>query len=207
MSAINEKSAAAPITNVLTITRPTNVRQASNQSIEVLSTIEDVDSTHSLSPTHTSHNEKSLERETSPLSPFYNPAPTRYSLEAQKSESKQNINVIHANYDTDIEALTPAQTTSHAGIFKSKSGNPECTVWPGQQAMKMKKKAMRREKSKHMVCGCMAGLDKRTKTWIKVLIALIVVGTAVGVGVGVSKAVGGGVWKSQNNVNAPISSR
>jgi len=71
----------------------------------------------------------------------------------------------------------------------------------------MKKKAMRREKSKHMVCGCMAGLDKRTKTWIKVLIALIVVGTAVGVGVGVSKAVGGGVWKSQNNVNAPISSR
>jgi hypothetical protein len=208
MSAIDEKSESAPITNVLTINRPANARQASNQSIEVLSTIEDVDSTHSLSPTQASHNEKSLERETSPFSPFYNPAPTRYSLEAQKSESKQNINVISAAYDTDVEAcLTPAQTRSNARIFKSNSGNPECTVWPGQKAMKMKKKAMRKERNKHNLCACMAGLDKRTKIWIKVLIALIVVGTAVGVGVGVSKAVGGGVWKSQSNANAPISSR
>lgn len=204
MSAIDEKSAAVPPANVLTITRPANSRQPSNQSIEVLSTIEDVDSTHSLSPTR-SHNEKSHERETSPFSPFYNPAPTRYSLEAQKSESKQNINVINAAYDTDVEALTP-HTTKNLGLFKSKSGNPECTVWPGQDAMKKKKKAMRRERNKHTVCGCMAGLDKRTKIWIKVLIALLVIGTAVGVGVGVSKAVGGGVWKSSNNSNAPIAS-
>lgn len=207
MSTIDEKSSAEPVTNVLTITRPANARQGSNQSIEVLSTIEDVDSTHSLSPTQTSHNEKSLERETSPLSPFYNPAPTRYSLEAQKSESKQNINVINANYDTDIEALTPHQTKSNVGLFKSKSGNPECTVWPGQNAMRMKKKAMRREKGKYMLCGCMASLDKRTRIWIKALIALLVIGTAVGVGVGVSRAVGGGVWKNSNNSNAPISSR
>jgi hypothetical protein len=205
MSAVDEKPAAASSTNVLTITRPSNARQNSNQSIDVLSTIEDVDSTHSLSPTQTSHNEKSLDHETSPFSPFYNTAPSRYSLEAQKSESKQNINVINSAYDTDVEALTP-QPTKNAALFKSKSGNPECTVWPGQNAMKMKKKAMRRERNKHNVCGCMAGLDKRTRIWIKVVIALLVIGTAVGVGVGVSKAVGGGVWKSSNNVNAPIDS-
>jgi hypothetical protein len=206
MSTMDEKSAEVPTTNVLTINRPVNTRQASNQCIEVLSTIEDVDSTHSLSPTQTSHNEKSLERETSPLSPFYNPAPTRYSLEAQKSESKQNINIINAAYDTDVEALTP-YTTNNAGLFTKRSGNPECTVWPGQNAMKMKKKAMRRERSKHMLCGCMASLDKRTRIWIKVVIAVLVIGTAIGVGVGVSKAVGGGVWKSSTNANAPISSR
>ena len=91
------------------------------------------------------------------------------------------------------------------GLLKSKTGNVECQVWPGQRAMKMKKKAMRREKAKYMMCGCMAGLDKRTKIWVKVLIALVVVGLAVGVGVGVSRAVGGGVWKNSTNANSPIS--
>lgn len=205
MSTTDEKSTAAPGTNVLTINRPAAAPQPSSQAMEVLSTIEDVDSTHSLSPTQTTRNEKSLERETSPFSPFYNPTPTRYSLEAQKSESKQNINVINTPYDTDVEALTLRQ--SNNGIFKSKSGNPECTVWPGQKAMKMKKKAMRKQKAKNMVCGCMAGLDKKTKVWIKALIALVVVGLAVGVGVGVSRAVGGGVWTSNTNANSPISSR
>jgi hypothetical protein len=210
MSTADEKP--APSANVLTITRPTATRSASNQSIEVLSTIEDVDSTHSLSPTHSSRNEKSLERETSPFSPFYNPAPTRYSLEKNKSESKQNINVINSSsYDTDVEAcLTPQKTDATCGgkvsLLKSKSrGDMECTVWPGQNALKQKKKAMRRERGKHlMCCGWMAGLNKKTKIWVKVLIALVVVGIAVGVGVGVSRAVGGGVWKNQDAANSPI---
>ncbi|KAG0652678.1 hypothetical protein D0Z07_0718 [Hyphodiscus hymeniophilus] len=205
MSGNDEKTAAATTANALTISRPSNARQNSHQSIEILSTIEDVDSTHSMSPTVVAHSEKSLEREASPFSPFYNPAPTRYSLEAQKSESRQNINVINSAYDTDVEALTP-QSTKNVGLLKSKSGNPECAVWPGQNAMKMKKKAMRRERNKHNVCGCMAGLDKRTKIWIKVVIAVVVIGTAIGVGVGVSKAVGGGIWKSSDNSNAPIAS-
>ena len=204
MSAVDEKTAAVTTTNVLTITRPSNARQNSSQSVEILSTIEDVNSTHSLSPTRTAHNEKSLEGENSLLTPIYNPAPTRSSFEAQKSESKQHINVINSAYDTDVEALTPYATKT--GLFKSKSGNPECTVWPGQNAMKMKKKAMRRERNKHNLCGCLSGLDKRTRIWIRVLIALLVVGTAVGVGVGVSKAVGGGIWKSGNNSNAPLNS-
>jgi hypothetical protein len=207
MSNLDEKSAAAT-TNVLTITRTTPTRLASNQSIDVLTTIEDVDSTHSLTPTQTSSpREKSLDRETSPFSPFYNPNPTRYSLEAQKSESKQNINVIQpSTYDNDVEAcLTLQQTKSGMGLLKARSGNVESQVWPGRKAMKMKKKAMRREKGKYMMCGCMAGLDKRTKIWVKILTALVVVGLAVGVGVGVSRAVGGGVWKNSTNANSPIS--
>jgi hypothetical protein len=206
MSNINEKS--EPATNVLTITRPAASRQPSSQ-VDVLSTIEDIDSTHSLTPTHTSQNEKSLDRETSPFSPFYNPNPTRYSLEAQKSESKQNINIISAAYDTDVETgLTPERTRascSKAGLLKTKSGKDmDCTVWPGQKQMKMKKKEMRRQQAKHGVCGCMAGLDRKTKIWIKVLIALLVVGAAIGVGLGISKAVGGGIWKSNSKSNAPI---
>jgi len=201
-----------PVVNVLTITRPSIANQASSQ-VDVLRTIEDVDSTHSLTPTLTrSHDEKaSLEQKTTAFSPFYNPTPTRYSLEAQKSESKQNINVISAAYDTDVEAcLTPQKTEascSKAGLLKAKCGkgmDMDCTVWPGQKAMKMKKKAMRRERGKHDLCGCMAGMNRKTKIWIKVLIALVIVGAAVGVGVGVSRAVGGGVWKNNQNSNAPI---
>lgn len=207
MSNVNEKPELA--TNVLTITRPATTRQPSSQ-VDVLSTIEDIDSTHSLTPIHTqSLNEKPLDRETSPFSPFYNANPTRHSLEAQKSESKQNINVVSSAYDTDVEAfLTPQKTQascSKAGLLKTKSGKDmDSTVWPGRKAMKMKKKEMRKQRAKHGVCGCMAGLDKKTKIWVKVLIALLVVGAAIGVGLGISKAVGGGIWKSNSNSNAPI---
>ncbi|CAD6441974.1 c361a0c2-5094-496b-a3b8-25f7277fa4e8 [Sclerotinia trifoliorum] len=199
-SPIDEKSTLVG-TNVLTINRPTPSRTQSNQS--VLSTIQDVDSTHSLSPSQTRYEKNSLSQETSPLSPFYNPNPTRYSLEAQKSSSKQNI----TSYDTDVEAcLTPQQTTKSGGLLmKAKTGaTQECTVWPGQQQMKRKKKAMKQDRMSAGICGCMAGFDKKTRVWIKVLIALVVIALAVGVGVGVSRAVGGGVWKNSQSTNTAI---
>ena len=215
MSAPNEKhevnsESNASTTNGLTITRPTPARQQSSQGVDVLSTIEDIDSSHTLTPTHTLHNEKiSSERETSPFSPFYNPNPTRRSLEAQKSESKQNINVISSTYDTDIEACltqqkTGAGSSSKGALLKSKSRKDDCPVWPGQQQMKKKKKMMRKERGKHNLCGWMAGMSKTTQMWIKILIALLVIGAAIGIGIGVSKAVGGGIWKSSSNTNAPI---
>ncbi|RAL68130.1 hypothetical protein DID88_008842 [Monilinia fructigena] len=189
-SPVDEKSTLVN-SNVLTINRPSPSRTQSNQS--VLSTIQDVDSTHSLSPSQTPHEKSSLAQETSPFSPFYNPNPTRYSLEAQKSSSKQNI----AIYDTDVEAyLTPQQTTKSGLLSKAKTGaTQECTVWPGQQQMKRKKKAMKHDRISAGICGCMAGFDRKTRIWIKVLIALVVVALAVGVGVGISRAVGGGVGR------------
>jgi len=215
MSAPSEKQQVIPSesdtsTNGLTIIRPNAARQQSSQGVDVLSTIEDIDSTHSLTPTHTLHNEKiSSERETSPFSPFYNSNPTRRSLEAQKSESKQNINVINSTYDTDVEAcLTPQKTeagsSSKGALLKSKNRKDDCPVWPGQQQMKKKKKMMRKERGKHNLCGWMAGMSKTTQMWIKIFIALLVIGAAIGIGIGVSKAVGGGIWKSQSNTNAPI---
>ncbi|TAQ85604.1 hypothetical protein B7494_g6062 [Chlorociboria aeruginascens] len=206
---LNFDEKPSPGANVLTVTRPSPARQGSNQSIDVMSTIEDVDSTLSLTPTptRTTHDEKSLHHETSPLSPSYNPNPSRSSVEKQKSEYRQNNNVDTA-YDTDLEAcLTPQKTPCSGGsiaLLKTKVGGPECTVWPGQKEMKKKKKAMRIQKRKVGVCGCMAGLDRQTRIWVKVLVALVVVGLAVGLGVGISKAVGGGFWKNEQNSNAPI---
>ncbi|KAM3075641.1 hypothetical protein ACMFMG_007775 [Clarireedia jacksonii] len=210
---IDEKSSPTiTTTNILTITRPTPSRQPSNQS--VLSTIEDVDSTHTLSPSPTRVNdEKSTmsrhdDRENSPSSPFYNPTPTRYSVEVQKSSSKQHITA----YETDVEAcLTPQQTTKSGALLSQKRTGAstmmaqECTVWPGQKQMKKKKKEMKFQRGRKGVCGCMAGLNRKTKIWVKIMMALVIIGLAVGVGVGISKAVGGGVWKNDKSTNTVLS--
>src|SRR5271170_7609966 len=84
----------------LTITRPQPTRQNTNPS-NVLPTIEDVDSVHSMTPTPTPTATCGLkEREASPMSAFYSHPTTRYSIEGQNSESKVNIN----SYDSDVEA-------------------------------------------------------------------------------------------------------
>ena len=46
-------------------------------------------------------------------------------------------------------------------------------------------------------CGCalLERLSAQQRFWLKVVVALVVVGAAVGIGVGISRAVGAGVWK------------
>lgn len=209
MASTDNQTASA---NVLTITRPTPSRQVSSNG--ALPSIEDVESTHSLTPTHTTQNEK-FDREESPFSPFYNPSPTRHSLDKAKSESTRNINIITTPYDTDIEAqsLAPQKTTNTCGgkisLLKSKSrGDLECQMWPGHSELKKKKKAMRKARGEDLICcGCMAGLDNKTKIWIKLLIILVIIGAVIGVSVGMTKAVGGGVFKSSHNPSAPLVGR
>jgi hypothetical protein len=174
----------------LTITPPQNLRLPSNRS-DMLPTIEDVDSTHSLTPTPTrSASHSNDDRETSPLSPFYSHPTTRHSLEAQKSGGKQNINI----YESDLEACLSESKTNMLHTRNASRLAKDCSVWPGQRTLKEQKKAARQQNS----CNPMRNLSKRTKFWVKILIGLLVVGLAVGIGVGISKAVGGGVWKSSS---------
>jgi hypothetical protein len=167
-----------------------------NNHANISPTIEDADSVNSITPNLTpAATRRDDDRESSPFSPFYTHPTTRYSLEAQKSESKLNVNV----YESDVEAcLTDSQTNVLQSSTRTR--NKECTVWPGQRAMMEKKKAAKRQRG----CNPLRKFDKRTKIWIKVCIAILFVGIAVGVGVGVSKAVGGGVW-GPNSGTKPIS--
>lgn len=48
-------------------------------------------------------------------------------------------------------------------------------------------------------CSPLRGLSKNQKLWAKIIIALVVIGAAVGIGIGISKAVGAGVWKNANS--------
>ena len=78
-------------------------------------------------------------------------------------------------------------------------------MWPGQSELKKKKKDMRKARGNDlMCCGCLAGMDQKKKIYMKVVIILVVIGTVIGVSVGVTKAVGGGVFRSNHNPSAPL---
>lgn len=55
------------------------------------------------------------------------------------------------------------------------------------------------EMERNKGCSPLRKLNKKQKIWVKILIAMIIVGAAIGIGVGVSKAVGAGVWKNINS--------
>ena len=87
---------------------------------------------------------------------------------------------------------------------KVENQNLHCAVWPSPRALRLKRKTMRREKARYMLCGWTAGMSGRTRALIKVAMAMLLVGAAVGVAIGISKAVGGGVWRSSEATNAPL---
>jgi hypothetical protein len=191
MSEVTNEKAEADNNNVLTITRPSPARQVSNQSINVMSTIEDIDSTHSMTPPATAHNEKFPNAASSPY----------YNLQTPASESKQNINP----FDQDLEAQTLTQQKTEAsqsktGLLKKKSATTVDPAWPGRDQLKMRKKQLKREKA---CCGSWVAMSSRKKTMVKVLIFLVVVAFATGLGIGISRALNTGVW-TKSGSNTPI---
>src|SRR2546429_400430 len=99
----NPSSPADPILNPV-VHRPQPARQASDLSAACgLPTIHDIESSVTLSPsTSVSH---SVEHDpANPCSAFYSHPQTRYSLEAQRSETKPIIDIT----DADVEACRSA---------------------------------------------------------------------------------------------------
>ena len=73
----------------------------------------------------------------------------------------------------------------------------DSSVWPSKKALEEKALVAKREerKRRHGRFLFMAGLTKKQKLCIQILVGVLVVGAAVGLGVGISKAVGGRVYK------------
>ena len=97
-------------------------------------------------------------------------------------------------YDSDLEAGWTESKSNFLDVTATKTKTKDCTVWPGQKTLKEAKRA-ERLKRRGGFWNPMRGLEARTKFWLKVLIAAIIIGAAVGIGLGISKAVGGGIWK------------
>ncbi|KAI9818106.1 MAG: hypothetical protein M1827_000731 [Pycnora praestabilis] len=117
-----------------------------------------------------------------PSSAFYCHPTTRSSFERAKSESQAHIKV----YDVDVEAAR--------SMSVSEGPRKECTVWPGKQTLAQKARLAKKSRG----CSPLRNLTKQQKLWAKILIALVIIGAAVGIGIGISRAVGGGVWKGNN---------
>ncbi|KAI9783979.1 MAG: hypothetical protein M1839_002924 [Geoglossum umbratile] len=187
-------SSNRPVIEVVTtpIQKPENVAQPPTlrRSTEgMLPTIEDVDSTKTLTPT-TSNLEKTDSNDPCASSPFYCHRTTRYSFEVQKSDVKPIV----SSEEIDLEyGVGRASADCHNTPRK------DCSVWPGKNTLLERRKQCK----KRSRCSPMRGLSKQQKLCLKILIALLVVAAAVGIGVGISRAVGGGVWKN-NNEQRPI---
>lgn len=122
-------------------------------------------------------------RSSHPFSAFYLHPTTRTSFEQHKSESKVHIRT----QEQDLEA---ASTT-----FPSSEATRDTEVWPCKQQLKKRALVVKRSRG----CSPLSGLTQTQKFWVKLLIALVVIGAAVGIGIGISKAVGAGVWKNGNS--------
>lgn len=122
-------------------------------------------------------------RSSQPFSAFYLHPTTRTSFEQHKSESKIHIRA----QEQDLEAAS--------STFPSSEVARDSEVWPCKQ--QLKKRALNVKRSRG--CSPLSGLTQTQKLWVKLLVALVVIGAAVGIGIGISKAVGAGVWKNSNS--------
>ncbi|KAH0559260.1 hypothetical protein GP486_004223 [Trichoglossum hirsutum] len=178
-----------PVVKVVTtpIRKPDSVAQPQSyrRSTEgVLPTIDDVDSTKTLTPT-TSCLEKSDSNDPCASSPFYCHPTTRYSFEVQKSEMKPIV----STEEIDLECgVGKTSVECHNGPRK------DCSVWPGKHTLMARKK----QAKKRGVCNPMGSLTGRQKIFVKILIVLLIVAAAFGIGIGISRAVGAGMWKNTN---------
>ncbi|PVH78199.1 hypothetical protein DL98DRAFT_516877 [Cadophora sp. DSE1049] len=174
MSGLEEKNVVVSASNaveeksngkVLTINRPSPSRQTSAQH---LSTIHDVDSTHSLTPPGTATNEKTIE--------------TTYTNAINDRDM----------YNTDLEAQGLTEQKTEVSVSKTGLLTTACTkvdsAWPGRNHMKQQRKAAKLQRSR---CGCWAGLKKTYKALIIAAIVLAILGIALGIGFGLSQRVGG----------------
>lgn len=129
-----------------------------------------------------------------PYSAFYKHPDARRSIDnvsAPQSKTHLQINT----FEHDLEAGVPLSAATTQQLPKvSVDGRvrevKECTMWPSRQAVLEKRKDHKRKKG----CTPFQGLSSKQRLWIKIIIALLVIGAAVGLGVGISRAVGGGVW-------------
>lgn len=137
-----------------------------------------------------------------PFSAFYSHPRTRTSFEQAKSESNLHLPL----YNHDLEAGSRITHASQADAVPELPSHvhKDDKVWP---CSRTKEKTLLEKQQQRRGCSPYNRLSKKQKFCVQVLIALVVIGAFTGLGLGISKAVGGGVFKSNDNSSAPISSR
>ena len=133
-----------------------------------------------------------------PFSAFYSHPTTRTSFQQARSQSKIHLDV----YQQDVESgsrITQTEKLSDGRLHHRKEDD---NVWPCAEQLRKKQEQARLGNGR--ACNPLRRLTKKQKTAVHILIALFLIGAITGLGVGISKAVGGGVFRTTNNSNAPI---
>lgn len=182
---LNEK----PVTGAHVV--EANVQSTSTNLLPPHCSFDNASSTTSLTPTYDQNSTPTEEYTPSsehPFSPFYLHPTTRTSFEQHQSESKVHIRI---HEQDDLEAASTNFPSSEVS-----RNHKENAVWPCNNQKHKRSLMMERRKGG---CSPLRGLSKNQKLWAKIIIALVVIGAAVGIGIGISKAVGAGVWKNANS--------
>lgn len=129
-----------------------------------------------------------------PFSAFYSHPTTRTSLEQARSKSKIHIAV----YKHDLES---GSRITQAEALPERNNKEDDKVWPCAETLRKKKLAMQQ---KRRGCSPFGRLSKKQRIVVQTLIVVLLIAAMTGLGVGISKAVGGGVFRTANNSNAPI---
>ncbi|KAF1360150.1 hypothetical protein EJ07DRAFT_165335 [Lizonia empirigonia] len=189
MAANNEKY--EPVTFGVTIEGHTNVPKSTPSPAPLLPSSNA--STMTTATTDAAKKDMAIDS-SNPYSAFYNHPDAQRSIDdvnAPQSKTHLEINT----YERDLETGVPLSAATTQPLSKiSVDGRvkevKDCTMWPSRQAVLDKRREHKRKKG----CNLFQGLTSKQRLWIKIIIALLVVGAAVGLGVGISRAVGGGVW-------------
>ncbi|KAI9845485.1 MAG: hypothetical protein M1837_004823 [Sclerophora amabilis] len=126
-----------------------------------------------------------------PFSAFYCHPTSRSSLEFHQMGSNPKIEL----HEHDLEEGRCVKSADNR-----RSQKP-CSVWPGRMPRKSGPTKWTRR-----IPNPLKRFDKRTRLWIKILIGLLIVAVAIAIGVGISRAVGGGVYKSEDEESGKLGS-
>ncbi|CZT18113.1 uncharacterized protein RCC_03953 [Ramularia collo-cygni] len=131
-----------------------------------------------------------------PHSPFYTHPPS--SNEVVRMTKSAATSRTHLEKDLENGPDTPLSHTDGFGPFSKNlavQSQTECTMWPSKQTLKQQQQANKLGKRNKRACAPVlntwSGFTKRQRLFIKIAIALFVLGAAVGLGVGISVAVKG----------------
>ena len=102
---------------------------------------------------------------TNPCSAFYSHPTTRTSFEQQKTESKTNIRIYEHDLESGSQVVVPMKRESKALVEKI-----------GKKDLCCQRRSF----------NPMRRLSKKPKIWVKMIIALIIIGAAVGLGLGIA---------------------
>ena len=150
--------------------------------------------------------EFSERRRVPPHSPFYQHNPDSFERTHSRQNSKVNVAVNEKDLESGVQTpLTAGGEHPFAGKV-SVDCNKECRMWPSKQTLMQTRKAEKKKRRDQQWCGgCgplhdfWARFTKRQKLFLKIALALFLLGVVVAIAVGITVAVNGTVYVSQGH--------